>query len=146
MKKRKRRVLKSDYQLYKIARKYAGKSLKTKEIDKIFGYSPSCTNIPKRVKLFKFIEKGKYKHPSMYWIVRDEIAVTYEDLPDNWRVSRVLKVKDGVGYPENIRGKHKSEYIVNNDVHTVYLRKKILFLVPPNQVSWWKLKQYGGWL
>lgn len=139
MKKRKRRVSKTDYQLYKIARKYAGKTLNTKEVDKIFGRSPRCINITKRSSLFKFIKKGKYSHPAMYWIVRDEIAVTYKDLPDSWRVTRIIKVKKGVG------GNHGG-YVMGEGVHILKKRTKILFLIPPEQISFWKLKQYGGWL
>lgn len=141
MKKRKRRTLKSEYQLYKIARKYAGQKLKTKEVDKIFGYSPRCKKIDRRRILFKFIAKSEYKHPSQYWVIADEVALKYEELPEWWIDGRVTKVKGGkAGFSKS------GGYVMNGNLRTIRFRNQILFLVPPNVVPFWKLKQYGGWL
>jgi hypothetical protein len=120
----------SQYDLYKIARKLPRGHLYTsREISKKFGYK-------KVSKSFRdFIAAVDYVHPYQFWVVKDEVAVPYEELPSTLGIARVVG-RGGV-----------FSYIIPSFMVSFHDSKNIrLFMVERNRIPFWKLKEYGGYL
>ena len=126
---KKRKYKYPQYDLYKIARKLPrGQLYTSREISKEFGYK-------KVSKSFRdFITAVDYIHPYQFWVVKDEVAVPYEELPSKLGIARV-DAKGVFSYiiPSFIVSFHDSK---NNR----------LFMVERNRIPFWKLKEYGGYL
>ena len=124
-----RRYKYSQYDLYKIARDLPRGHLYTsREISKKFGYK-------KVTAAFRdFIIAVDYVHPYQFWVVKDEVAVPYEELPSTVGIARV---KAGKVF----------SYIIPSSVVSFHDSKNIrLFMVQRNRIPFWKLKEYGGYL
>lgn len=112
-----------------MCRKYKGKELvKTSKLKKVFGYK-NGTNI-RYSKMYSFIIPDVYIHPCQYWKIKNNfIAVLFEDLPN-----------------------YEKEFVtswgtINSNLNTINDDNgDTRFLIREEEVPFWKLKKYGGYI
>lgn len=118
----------SDAILYKRSLKLERNKLyKTKEICKIFGYK-SVT-----LRMRKYIDRADYIHPTQYWKTKNLIALPYEQVPPHIRIN-ITRLKSGA---------HITSL---KTLKSTYFTGAVRFLINKDELPWWKLKDYHGYL